>query len=296
MFIHIPTIKHMDEHLTEVMKLVLGVKMRKNGSVAVGDTDMYYVAFGEGRKTLVVLPGLSDGLWTVNGKAWLLAGSYKSFFKDYTVYMFSRKNNLPKEYSIKEMADDQVKAMKNLGIEKAIVMGVSQGGMVSQFLAANYPDLVEKLILVVTAPYANDIIKSVVTKWIDMTSNDTHTNLMLDTAEKVYTRAYNEKNKKILPLVARITKPASYDRFLTNANAILNFDAREELAKIKCKTYIMAGNKDNTVGNDAPYELNESIADSELIIFDGLGHGLFEEDKNFYNKVLDCCEATLGET
>jgi hypothetical protein len=55
--------------------------MRKNGCVAVGDTDMYYVAFGEGRKTLVVLPGLSDGLWTVNGKAWLLAGSYKNFFK-----------------------------------------------------------------------------------------------------------------------------------------------------------------------------------------------------------------------
>ena len=26
-FIHIPTIKHMDEHLTEVMKLVLGEKL-----------------------------------------------------------------------------------------------------------------------------------------------------------------------------------------------------------------------------------------------------------------------------
>jgi pimeloyl-ACP methyl ester carboxylesterase len=58
----------------------------------------------------------------------------------------------------------------------------------------------------------------------------------------------------------------------------------------------MAGNKDNTVGNDAPYELKAGIADSELIIFDGLGHGLFEEDKDFYNKVLDCCEAIQGET
>ena len=65
------------------------VPMHKNGCVNVGDTDMYYVAFGEGKKNLVVLPGLSDGLWTVNGKAWLLAGTYKKFFKDYTVYMFS---------------------------------------------------------------------------------------------------------------------------------------------------------------------------------------------------------------
>lgn len=264
--------------------------MLKNGCVSVGNTDMYYVAFGEGEMKLVVLPGLSDGLWTVNGKAWLLAGSYKRFFKDYTVYMFSRKNDLPEGYSIKEMADDQAEAMKSLGIDRAIVMGVSQGGMISQFLAANYPDLVEKLILVVTAPYANDTIKGVVSKWIDMARNDTHTNLMLDTAEKVYTKEFNEKNKKYLPMLARFTKPASYDRFLINAHAIMNFDAREELPKIKCPTLIMAGNRDNTVGNDAPYELKAGIADSEMMIFDGLGHGLFEEDKTFYNKVLDYCK------
>ena len=36
--------------------------MRKNGCVAVGDTEMYYVAFGDGKRNLVVLPGLSDGI------------------------------------------------------------------------------------------------------------------------------------------------------------------------------------------------------------------------------------------
>ncbi len=263
--------------------------MRKNGCVTVGNTDMYYVAFGEGAKKLIVLPGLSDGLWTVKGKAWLMAGSFKRFSKDYTVYIFSRKNDLPDNYSIKEMADDQAEAMRHLGIDRAIVMGVSQGGMVSQYLAANYPDMVEKLILVVTAPYANDTIRSVVTNWINMANAGTHTKLMVDTAEKVYTEAFNKKNKKYLSVLAGFTKPASYDRFLTNAHAILNFDAREDLAKIKCPTYIMSGNRDNTVGNDAPYELNADIVNSELMIFDGLGHGLFEEDKHFYDKVLDCC-------
>ncbi len=46
--------------------------MRKNGCVTVGDTEMYYVAFGDGKRNLVVLPGLSDGLTTVKGKAWLI--------------------------------------------------------------------------------------------------------------------------------------------------------------------------------------------------------------------------------
>lgn len=263
--------------------------MHKNGCVQVGNTDMYYVAFGDGQKKLVVLPGLSDGLWTVNGKAWLLSGSYKRFFKDYTVYMFSRKNDLPKGHTIKDMADDQALAMKNLGIDKAMVMGVSQGGMVAQFLAAEHPELVEKLILVVTAPYANDTISGVVSRWIEMTKTGTHTELMLDTADKVYTPKFNEKNKKILPLVARLTKPSNYDRFCVNANAILGFDARDELCKIKCPTYIMSGDCDYTVGNDAPYELEKGIENSEVLIFEGLGHGLFEEDKDFYNKVLEFC-------
>ena len=116
-----------------------------------------------------------------------------------------------------------------------------------------------------------------------------HTELMLDTAEKVYTKEFNENNKKYLSALARFTKPKNYDRFRKNAYAILGFDARPVLSQIKCPTYIMSGNCDNTVGNDAPYELRDGISNNELIIFDGLGHGLFEEDRNFYNKVLDIC-------
>ena len=99
----------------------------KNGCIAVCDTDMYYVSFGKGKKNLVVLPGLSDGLATVKGKAFPLATPYRKFFKDYTVYIFSRKNVMPEGYTIREMANDQAAAMKALGIVRASVLGVSQG-------------------------------------------------------------------------------------------------------------------------------------------------------------------------
>ena len=64
--------------------------MRKNG-----DTGMYYVSFGSGSKNPVVLPGLSDGPAAAKGEAWILSFPYKKFFRDYTVYMFSRKNKMP---------------------------------------------------------------------------------------------------------------------------------------------------------------------------------------------------------
>ncbi len=262
----------------------------KNGCVKFDDTEMYYVSFGSGGKKLVVIPGLSDGLATVKGKAFLLSGPYKKFFKEYTVYMFSRKNKMALDYSIRQMAHDQAKVMELLGIEKACVLGVSQGGMIAQYLAIDFASRVEKLILTVTAPYANDVVTDAVGSWIKMAEEKDHVSLMVDTAEKMYSKAYLEKNRWLFPIMARFTKPKSYGRFLRNANAIMKFDARPDLSKIECPTFIVAGDDDNTVGNDAPYELNKGIKNSRLFIYKGLGHAAFEEGKGFYDKLYDFCQ------
>ena len=154
--------------------------MRKNGCVTIGDTDMYYVSFGTGTKKLVVLPGLSDGLATVKGKALILFLPYRRFLREYTVYMFSRKNEMPEGYSIRDMSDDQVLAMKKLDIDHACILGVSQGGMIAQYMAIDHPEMVTKLILAVTAPNANTVVKEVVSGWIDMVKRGDHNALMVD--------------------------------------------------------------------------------------------------------------------
>lgn len=263
--------------------------MRKNGCIKIDDTEMYYAAFGKGNKTLIVLPGLSDGLATVKGKAWLLASPYKRFLNDYTIYMFSRKNDMPEGYTIRDMASDQVSAMKILGIDKAFVLGVSQGGMIAQYIAIEHPEVVNKLILAVTSPNANDTVKEAVTGWIDMAKREDHTALMIDTAEKTYSDKYLNKNRSFFPLLAKFTKPSNYDRFYKNAYAILNFDARSELSRISCPTLIIAGDNDKIVGNQAAAILNKGVEGSELFIYTGMGHGAFEEAKDFYDRVLEFC-------
>jgi len=182
--------------------------------------------------------------------------------------------------------------MKKLGIEKACVLGVSQGGMISQYIAICHPEVVEKLILTVTAPYANEVVNNAVKLWIELAKKNDHVSLMVDTAEKMYSEPYLKKNRKMLSIVARFTKQKSYERFLKNAEAILKFDTRPELSKISCPTFIIAGDDDNTVGNEAPYELNKGIKGSELFIYKGLGHGAFQEAKDFYDRVYEFCERT----
>ncbi len=267
--------------------------MRKNGCISIGDMDMYYVAFGTGEKKLAVLPGLSDGLATVKGKALFLSSPYRKFFGNYTVYMFSRKNSMPEVYSIRDMAEDQIRAMKALGIEQACLLGVSQGGMIAQYMAADHPEMAERLILAVTSPYANAVLQKAVAGWIDMAMRGDHTALMTDTAEKMYSEKYLRKNRKLFPLLAVFTKPRTYDRFLKNAHAILEFDCRSKLPCISCPTLIIAGGEDHTVGNEAAHELNRAIKGSELYVYDHLGHGVFEEAKDFYDRVWEFCERKI---
>ncbi len=54
-------------------------------------------------------------------------------------------------YSLEDMAADAVGVLDALEIEKAHVIGVSMGGMISQILAADYPQRVQSLIPVMTS-------------------------------------------------------------------------------------------------------------------------------------------------
>ena len=258
----------------------------RNGIVKIGDTEMHYASFGSGAKALVLLPGLSDGLSTVQGKAALLARPYRLFFDRYTVYLFSRKQQMPEGYSIRDMAADQATAMLSLGIDRAAVMGVSEGGMIAEYLAIGHPALVEKLVLAVTAPCSSPMIEANVTRWVSMAQKGAHKELMIDTAENSYSDARLQKMRKLYPLIGLLGKPKTYERFYRNADAILRFDARSELDRIQCPTLILAGEQDKTVGVEASRLLHERIPNSALFVYPGLGHAAFEEAPDFNSRVF----------
>ena len=257
----------------------------KNGIVKIGGTEMHYASFGTGEKALVLLPGLSDGLSTVQGKAALLARPYRLFFDRYTVYLFSRKERMPEGYSIRDMAADQATAMQALGIDRAAVMGVSEGGMIAQFLVIDRPELVEKLVLAVTAPCVSPRIEANVTRWVSLAQSGDHKHLMIDTSENSYSEARLKKMRKLYPLIGILGKPKTYERFFRNADAILRFDALSELDKIQCPTLILAGEQDKTVGVEASCLLHERIKNSALHVYPGLGHAAFEEAPDFNQRV-----------
>lgn len=257
----------------------------KNRSINIGDTSMDYITFGKGSTNLVMIPGLGDGLTTVKGMAIPLAITYRMYAHNYKVYVFSRKNHLEEGHSIRDMAKDQAEAMRILGISKAMVLGVSQGGMIAQYLAIDYPDLVEKLVLAVTLSKQNKMIREVIENWIKFAKQGDYQGLWIDTAEKSYSENYLKKYRFLYSILGKVNKPKDFSRFLIQANACMGHDAYAELEQIKCPTLVIGGNDDKIVGGNASAELAGRIKNSELFMYKGLGHAAYEEAKDFHSRV-----------
>jgi len=259
----------------------------KNGTLHLGGTTMDYIRFGTGQRALVILPGLGDGLRTVKGTALTMALLYRIFARDFTVYAFSRKNELPEGYGTRDMARDQAEAMVQLGIEKADVFGVSMGGMIAQHFAVDYPEKVNRLILAVTSARPNPILTESIEEWVSLAQAGDHAGFMDSNLRRIYSEEYYRKNKWMAPLVGRLTKPKSYDRFFIQASACRMHDAYEDLHRIKAKTLVIGGEKDVALGGDASREIAARIPDAELRMYAQWGHGVYEEEKGFNRLLLD---------
>lgn len=258
----------------------------KNGVLQLNGDTMHYIRFGQGTKTLIMLPGLGDGLTTVKGKALPMAMMYRAFKKDYTVYMFSRRNHLPEGMTTRDMSRDLRDAMDMLELERVDLVGVSMGGMIAQQFAADYPDRVGKLILVVTCPAANPILTESVQEWISCARRGDHTAFMDSNVRRMYSPSYYRRNRWLVPVMGRLTKPKSYERFFIQAEACLNHDARDRLPAITAPTLVIGGEKDQTLGGDASRKLAAAIPGAVLHMYPEGTHGLYEEEKDFNRVVL----------
>ena len=259
----------------------------KNGSIPMGDTSMDYARFGTGKQYLIMLPGLGDGLRSVKGTALPMALLYRMFAKDYTVFMFSRRQDIPQGFTTRDMARDLASAMDILGIPRADILGVSMGGMIAQHLAADHPEKVGKLILAVTAPCANPRMTECVSGWLEDARRGDHTALMDSNLRLIYSETYYRQNKWMVPIIGKLTKPASYDRFLIQAQACRTHDAKEYLPSIRSAVLIMGGDKDAALGGEASRRMAEIIPGAKLRMYPNGSHGLYDEEKDFARTILE---------
>jgi len=259
----------------------------KNGSVNFDGITMDYLVFGRGEENLIMLPGLGDSLKTVRGMALPFSLLYRKAGAGYRVYAFSSRREMEEGHTTRDMAEDIYRAACALGIRKAHLLGVSQGGMTAQHLAASHPDFVDKLVLTVTSERLEEPYRTGIERWIAMAEARDYRSILIDTAERSYSEKYLKTARPMYGILSAVSRPKNFSRFLIMARACLEHDTTELLGRITCPALILGGKQDQIVGPAASLRLTEGISGAELYMYGEFGHGAYEEAKDFQDRVLE---------
>ena len=253
------------------------------GRVPASDSYQDYIAFGSGKRPLVMIPGLS--LQRVRPAALTLALMYRSFWKDYRVYLFDRREQLPPNYSVAHIASDLAQGMQTLGISHAHVIGISQGGMAAQQLALDWPHLVDRMVLAVTAGRSNQRLEEVVSGWIRQAETGDMKGFAADMMRQMYSPTYQRRYRLIIPLAVRLMKGQDLPRFVRQARACLTQQSWHRLGEIRCPVLVLGGEEDQIVTAQASRELAEALG-CPIWMYEGLGHAAYEEAADFNQRML----------
>ena len=248
---------------------------------------MDYVTFGKGNQPLVIIPGLGDGLQTVKGMAMPFSITYRKLSERYKIYVFSRINELRQGYTTRAMAADVAEAMETLNLYAAYVMGISQGGMIAQWLAVDFPGRVQRLILAVTTAEPSQLARERIEHWQKLSQSGNFKHLMLDIAQHSYTQKSYQKWRFLYNIMGRLGRIKDEKRIVIQSQSCLEHNSLEVLKEIHCPTLVLGALEDDVIGVKGSKELAKAISGCQLLILKHSGHALYEENKAFQEAVCE---------
>ena len=237
-------------------------------------------------ETIVLLHGTSASLHTWQGWTEALSAEYCVVSMDLPGFGLTGPFvNKTTEYTSANYASFVIEVLDKLNLDKVILAGNSLGGKIAWRMAALYPERVSKLILVNAVGYPatpksipigfrlasypalkpilrNILPRNVVKKSIkSVYADDSQVDEML--VDRYYDLSLRAGNRSAL------------------SDRLREFDNVEDQAQIKqlaLPTLIMWGAKDDLIPVENAELFHQDIPNSQLQIFDNLGHVPHEED------------------
>lgn len=249
-------------------------------SVWISSGEFPYIRFGTGNKNLAIIAGMS--MTGLAGLGESVSEMYRDFAEEFTVYVFDRLHVLPDDASVRSMAQDTAEAMRSLKIEKADVMGASQGGMIALYLAIDHPELVHALIPCSSCCYQNEVGKETFSVWSELANQNDGHSIYRD----FFARVYTNPNETMLARFLDTSTAEQCHRFGILARACYSFDCRDELEKIQCPVLVIGSTQDRVLGSKSSSDLAERL-ECECFLYQNLGHAFYDEAPDFRQRILD---------
>jgi pimeloyl-ACP methyl ester carboxylesterase len=190
--------------------------------------------------------------------------------------------------SIEEMADDTIRLLDNLGIDRSVVFGVSMGGAVAQRVALAHPDRVSALILAVTWARPIEFMRrqsSLARSIIDARGTEglVEAALLWMFTPKFFEMGRDMIDRMVAAFYADTGPDATAPEVLTaQLEAIEKHETLTELGQISCPTLVLGGKADMMVPSFAQEEIAAEISGARLKLFE-TGHACMIEEMEAFN-------------
>lgn len=196
---------------------------------------------------------------------------------------FRAGRKVPAPYTLHDMAEDAAALVDALGLESAHVVGASMGGMIAQLLAAEYPERVRTLTLIMTSPNTPGLPMPdwrIIWCLNGCNIKGEHEEAAVARSMKMweaiqsptYPREAEELTTRIRADFHRSYRPRG---ILRQMRAILaTGDLASQARRIKVPTHIIHGANDRLIKPAAAKRLAKLIPDSELTLLSGMAHDL----------------------
>ena len=264
----------------------------------------YQEAGDEAAPPLILIHGfISSNLIWSHLLAPLANAGFRVIAPDLPGYGYSDKP-ADAPYTIEDQARTVVGLMNRLGIETATVVGASYGGAVAAMMALDYPERVEKLILV--GAVSNDDAKKKPLMRISCLPviGDIATPLFLGSRWVLRKRMENMYQRMGKPINERMV--ASRHHLLATANthrAMIRTARRwsanrieREASLIRQPTMLVWGDEDDHIPVSQAVKLRDTIPNARLIVFRNCGHlPNAESPAKFVEVVADFCQKRQSE-
>lgn len=188
--------------------------------------------------------------------------------------------------SIEEMSDWQIALMDALGVEKAQLIGHSQGGLIGLDMAARYPDRVSRLSLIATALAipVNDAL-------LDLAKNKEPAAIeaMTDWGHGVdgHSHDHTMPGQNHLNFGVQLMRANETGALYADLNACVDYTGGQDAAaKVKCPSQMILGQRDKMTPMKFGLKAAEALGTSDVTVVPNAGHMLPSERPLEINKAL----------
>jgi 3-oxoadipate enol-lactonase len=211
------------------------------------------------------------------------------FTKHFRLLRYDRRghgqSSVPKgPYTMERLGRDVLAVLDGLGIAKINWCGLSMGGMVGQWLGANAPNRVEKLVLSNTSSYFadkngwNDRLKLVAEKGVPAFAPAN--------MERWFTKGFREGSPQVVARVQAMFAATPLEGYLGCGAAVRDMDHRALLPKITAPTLVIAGKHDPATVPEANEYIAQHIPGAKYAVLEAAHLANVEQPQAYADTVL----------